>query len=209
MKMLSELSANQLIWFPELGIGYYPVVSTPYDASYFDKYVEMENTKIGLELNEARLNLVRTTLKKERLENDVIDIGIGSGAFVKELDNCKGYDINPKAVDWLKNRYLYRSPYVDKFSNATFWDSLEHIHKPKALLDNVENFVFISCPIYEDGEHILRSKHFRKDEHCWYWTHGGLITFMATFGFRYISSNKMESDIGREDISTFVFKRMK
>jgi hypothetical protein len=66
----------------------------------------------------------------------------------------------------------------------------------------------VSCPIYENSEHILRSKHFRKDEHCWYWTEQGLITFMRHYGFEVVESNRMESDIGREDIGTFVFKRI-
>lgn len=89
----------------------------------------------------------------------------------------------------------------------SFWDSLEHIHNPTDLLDCIENYAFISTPIYKDKEHILRSKHFRPDEHCWYFTKDGIINFMSNFGFYCIEYSNIETEIGREDIGSFVFKR--
>ncbi len=208
MKLLTELSANELQWFPELGIGYYPVKDAPYNKDYFDKYVAMEDSKIGVQLNSARIELVKLFTDKE-----VLDIGIGSGIFVSELNaegiDCSGYDINTHAVAWLNKHGLYKSPFTRPFKNATFWDSLEHIHKPKTILDNIEEYAFVSCPIYRDSEHLLKSKHFRKDEHCWYWTSNGLKVFMEHHNFKLVHSNQMESEIGREDIGSFVFRKSK
>lgn len=136
----------------------------------------------------------------------MLDIGIGSGLFVETCPNCYGHDINESAIAWLIDKGKYRSP-LKGANSMTFWDSLEHIHDPTVQLTGIKEYAFISCPIYEDSDHILRSKHFRPDEHCWYWTDEGLKIFMWAFGFTCIERNQMETDIGREDIGTYVFKR--
>lgn len=192
---------EKLLWLPNFGIGYYPVEDSPYDEAYWEKYIRMEDTDIGHQLNQARLEIVN------RYQWDsLIDIGIGSGAFIKELPNAYGFDINPSAVTWLKSVNKYKEPC--QIDCLTFWDSLEHIHNPTELLEKANKFVFISTPIYDDKAHILRSKHFRPDEHCWYFTKDGLIRFMSNFGFYCIEYSNIETEIGREDIGSFVFKRI-
>jgi hypothetical protein len=191
---------EKLLWLPEFGIGYYPVEDQPYDEQYWQKYLVMEQTDIGKTLNQARVNMV-----KEYEWNEIIDIGIGSGAFIKEFSNAYGFDINPNAIEWLKQNNKWKEPSnVDAMS---FWDSLEHIHNPTELLGNIKKYAFVSCPIYTDKDHILRSKHFRPDEHCWYWTYEGLIKFMSNFGFYLLEYSNIETLIGREDIGSFTFKR--
>ena len=135
-----------------------------------------------------------------------MDIGIGSGAFLQRW-NTYGYDINPKAIEYLIDNKLYRHPFKGGHG-ITFWDSLEHIHDPTMIIQGAKEYIFVSMPIYDDSNHILRSKHFRKDEHCWYFTENGLIMFMQYYGFECIEVNDMETQIGREDIKTFVFKRL-
>jgi len=200
MSLLDRFVDNQLIWMPELGIGYFPVTASPYDGEYFDRIKKNSATDIGMLLQKARVNLVNKYTKGE-----VLDIGIGSGLFLCRK-NTFGYDINPVAVDYLIEHRLYRHP-LKGANSMTFWDSLEHIHDPTMHLQGAREYVFVSCPIYKDAEHILRSKHFRKDEHCWYWTDEGLRRFMAYFGFECLESNDMETQIGREDIGSYVFKR--
>lgn len=200
--MLEKLQSTSLAWYQELGIGYYPVSEQPYDLAYFEKYKAMAETDIGKALNKARIDLVNKYTDK-----DVLDIGIGSGAFIKERLNTKGFDINPFAVEWLIENKLYKH-FFDNSNSLTFWDSLEHIHNPKMLLESAKEYVFISCPIYDGLNRLLESKHFRKDEHCWYWTHKGLINFMQYYGFEIIEMNWQESDLGRQDIASFVFKRI-
>lgn len=192
---------EKLLWLPDFGIGYYPVEDSPYDEAYWDKYQKMEDTEIGRNLNQARLDIVNRYQWV-----DLIDIGIGSGAFIKELPNSYGFDINPSAVEWLKSVDKFKEPSpVDCLS---FWDSIEHIHNPTALLENAKRFVFISTPIYKDKDHILRSKHFRPDEHCWYFTHQGIINYLGNFGFICIEYSNIETELGREDIGSYVFKRV-
>jgi len=201
MNLFQEFSESELSWIPALGIGYYPVKANPYNEAYFQAYNAIKETPIGLALNKARTELVN------KYTNDkVLDIGIGNGAFVEGRENTYGFDINPVAVQWLVDNGKYRHPF--RGANAlTFWDSLEHIHNPTLMLQGAKEFVFVSCPIYNDAEHVLGSKHFKRDEHCWYWTVEGLIRFMSAFGFQVQEVNWMETEIGREDIGTFVFKR--
>lgn len=200
--MFQNFASTTLNWLPQCGIGYFPVVEQPYDKAYFDKYQDMEETPIGLALNKARVDLVNKYTDKE-----VLDIGIGCGSFVKARPNTYGHDINPYGIEWLIQQDKFRSP-LKGANSLTFWDSLEHIHDPTLHMHGAKEYVFISCPIYKDADHILKSKHFRPDEHCWYWTHDGLQIFMWSFGFVLVEHNQMESEIGREDIGTFVFKRI-
>jgi hypothetical protein len=194
-----------LLWCEAVGIGYYPVdpKSTPYDEDYFAKYQVMEVTPLGDALVASRLALVRGRMSPA----DVIDIGIGSGAFVRAAD-CEGYDINPCAVSWLRENAKWHDPYDgDKVRAVCCWDSLEHIQIPSVLLNQVSEYVFLSIPIFRDADHVLRSKHFRKDEHYWYFTDLGLKRFMKYHGFDCVEQNAMETVLGREDIGSYVFRR--
>lgn len=189
---------------PECGIGYYPVKEQPYDAKYFERIKANSQTDIGKALNACRLALVARYLEPTE---QLLDIGIGCGAFVESRPNTFGYDINPVAIEWLVNARAYRNPY-QPIRAMTFWDSLEHIHDPSEILKNIEGYAFVSMPIYRSLDHLMTSKHRRYDEHCWYFTHDGIKLFMAAFGFELVEHNLMETEAGREDIGTYVFKRV-
>jgi hypothetical protein len=197
---IDALSADVLSWLPELGIGYFPVKESPYDQAYFDRYASYEGTEIEAALNKARVDFVN-----KYYQGWIVDIGIGSGAFVKAHGKAYGYDINPAGVQWLKERDLYIEP--SRMIAATFWDSFEHIEKPETVLDEVMVWAFMSIPLFDSHHHVMRSKHYRKDEHFWYFTYNGICKFMKLHGFNFIDFNRMETAIGREDIGTFAFKR--
>ncbi len=191
-----------LFWRKDLGMGFLELTETPYDAKYFEKYVGYANTDFGENLNNARVELVNRYSKNGCL----VDIGIGSGQFVEAIGGY-GFDVNPVAIEFLENRQLLLDPYSCKVDYATFWDSLEHIKDIAAILKNVRKYCFVSIPIFNNMEHVLESKHFRPDEHCWYFTHYGFIKFMDAHGFIVIEHNTMETDLGREDIGTYICKR--
>ena len=196
----SELAFEKLQWLPELGIGYFPVTESPYDQAYFDKYASYEGTVIEKALNEARVRFV-----KQHYSGWVVDIGLGSGTFVKAHGKAYGYDINPAGVQWLKERNLYVEP--RNIVAATFWDSFEHIENPADILDAVSDWAFMSIPLFDCHTHVMRSKHYRKDEHFWYFTYNGICKFMELHGFEFVDFSRMETEVGREDIGTFAFKR--
>ncbi len=209
-RVFEQLARDTLRWMPSLGIGFHPAVDeTIYDETYLAKYQGYEGTEMAEALTQARVDLVNRWLVPALA---VVDVGIGSGQFVLRCEarnrgNTYGYDINPSAKKMLKDVGLWLDPTAALVPAATFWDSLEHIPNPAFILQNVQRFVFISAPIYRDVEHVLRSKHFRPGEHCWYWTDDGMRNFMALFGFEQVEQNRMESDLGREDIGTYVFRR--
>jgi hypothetical protein len=200
--MLAEdMTRAALTWWPELGMGWYPVTESPYDAAYFEKYRQMDQTATGAALTEARVYFV-----SRYCEGTVCDVGIGGGRFVTEY-GARGFDINQEAVRWLIEQRAFADPYQTRFDALTFWDSLEHIHDIKGAVARAGRFVFVSLPIFTGHAHVLRSKHFRKDEHCWYFTRRGFVEFMDGEGFDLLECSLMEQALGREDIETFAFRR--
>jgi len=145
---------------------------------------------------------------------DLLDYGIGSGAFIERRNQfgrrTYGYDINAAGIAWLKARMLWLNVPIhnEPIRAMSLWDVLEHIDDFPAVLDKVSDWLFLSLPIFRDADHVLRSKHYRKDEHFWYFTRRGLINVMADLGFELIIESDMEIKAGREDIGAFAFKRV-
>lgn len=187
----------------DAGVGFLPVSESPYDAAYFDKYRRYADTEMGRAITQARVDLVRRHMGG----GTVCDVGIGCGAFV-EAAQCAGYDINPAGVAWLNERAAYRDPYAQDFDALTFWDALEHIPDVALMLTNARRWVFASLPIVPgDGPPNVGWKHWRKDEHCWYFTAAGFIRWMSGHGFDLVEANRAETALGREDIMSFALER--
>lgn len=203
--MLKRL-ANGIIWDESESLGYYPVdiKQQPYDADYFEKYVGYAQTELGRRITEARMALV----EKYVGQAVVVDVGVGAGQFVASRDNTFGYDVNPHGVRWLLDAHRWWDPWFVPMPNATFWDSLEHFKDPREILSRCESHAFISIPIFSGPDHAERSKHFRKDEHFWYFTHDSLVKLMSKAGFILVDESTTETDLGREDIGTFAFLRV-
>lgn len=220
MNLPSAAPPAGLVWFPEFEMGYYPVIDghngdSVYNQAYFDNYDKMGETDIGKQLTMTRLALVDRFWHMGPL----IDVGVGSLSFLNTRHRyCQGltygWDVNPVAVKILENRELLMNPEdltpepEGKPFALTFWDCLEHIKEPDKMLRNVR-WVFCSLPLFEGPAHVLRSKHFKPREHCWYWTRNGLINWMAQRGFTCREHNTAESLLGREDIHSFAFERLR
>jgi hypothetical protein len=219
MNLPSAAPQPGLAWFAEQGLGFFDTVEghngdSIYNAEYFANYEKMGDTDVGKRITTARLDLVNRFWRMGPL----IDVGVGALAFVNARDLlCDGltygWDVNPIAVRKLEERDLLLDPELltpepeGKPFALTFWDVLEHIKEPDRMLRNAR-WVFCSMPIYEGPEHVLRSKHFKPREHCWYFTRKGLIDFMAQRGFTCREHNTNESLLGREDIGSFAFERV-
>lgn len=207
--LLASLSEGRLIWLEEAGVGYFECDTTGvYDRAYFDRYAAQADTPLGQEIMSARVDLC------ERYGvASLLDVGIGSGAFLQEWWGVGGGgwgdDINPAGIAWLENQNKRRR--LDsglRHGAVTFWDVLEHFRDPTEALAQVGDLAFVSIPIFRDAAHVIASKHYRKDEHYWYFTRAGFIRFANRQGFRVLECNNMESLLGREDIETFVLQRV-
>jgi hypothetical protein len=196
--------SRRLIWFDDLGFGYYPVDQTeaPYDDAYFHRYRGYAATRMGHVLNAARISMV-----ERHWDGPVVDVGVGAGAFVEARQRTWGYDINPAAVHWLHSVERYWNPYIDPCQAVTMWDSLEHIPRFHDLLANVLGHVFVSLPVFKDPYEAVKSRHFRPTEHCWYFTPDGLKRLMADLGWSCLEENWNETVIGRDSIASFAFAR--
>jgi hypothetical protein len=196
---------RRLIWFQDLGLGYYPVspADEPYDQAYFDKYSGYAETDQGRALTASRIAFVDSMWRGE-----VVDVGIGCGAFVEARPYTFGYDINPAGVAWLHGKDRYWNPYTDPCFAVTMWDVLEHLADFPALLKNVSRYCFMCLPLFDNAADALGSRHFRPTEHRWYFTFSGLQREMAGLGWTLVTFNQDESDFhGRHQITTLAFRR--
>lgn len=189
------------LWCEDLGFGWHTRPTMDYTGSYFQKYRELDATEMGAALTRARLDLVR-----RHHNGPLVDIGIGGGRFVEE-SGAQGFDVNPEAVEWLEARGSFCDPYGDPVEAVTCWDSLEHLEDPSDLVFQVDQWVFVSMPIYQDEAHCRASKHYKPGEHVWYFTHDGLIEWFRRQGFFCMESSEVESELGREGIRSYAFRR--
>lgn len=200
-----KIIKNGLQWFLEEEFGFFDIQApSPYNGKYFENYAERAKTPIGIALTKARLDLVTKHIGSQPL----LDVGIGSGQFLfARKANTRGYDVNPKAIRLLLDEGMWQDPHFERPVNASCWDSLEHMRYPEHFLINVLSTLFVSIPIFSDLDHVLSSKHFKPDEHFWYFTKAGLLRWMDGQSFELLEENLMECTIGRENIGTFVFRR--
>ena len=196
---------DTLVWFDAYGMGMHTRPPISYAGSYWDNYRQLDATPMGEALTAARAALVRRhapSLDPATL----VDVGIGGGRFVEEM-GCMGCDVNPEAVAWLGARYSYLDPLRHPVEALTFWDSLEHIPDPVAIVSQARRWVFVSMPIYCSMEGVLNSPHYKPGEHLWYWTQAGLVDWFGRLGFVLRESNAQETALGRRGIISFAFER--
>jgi hypothetical protein len=195
----------ELRWDVNKQYGFLDIQPRDYDEAYFNKYQKYAETEMGKKLNDHRLDFVA----RNYLGN-LLDVGVGSLQFVLSRDHTFGFDVNPVAIQRLTDLHVYADPREIKFAAYSFFDSFEHIKDPSPMLDGMESgvIVFMSIPSFKDVNHVLRSKHFRPDEHFWYFTPQGLIRFMLDHGFVCIDIDNFEIRVGREDIMSFAFKKL-
>lgn len=158
---------------------------------------------MGTALTRARVELVG----KYVAPNTTLDIGIGGGRYVCESGG-QGYDVSTEARTWLIAQGRYWDPYQVMRNSVTCWDSLEHIPEPEKLLEKVREWLFVSMPIYDGMADVLQSKHYKPGEHLHYWTLPGFVTWCEAQGFELQEMDHAESELGREGITSFAFKRV-
>ena len=187
-------------WDDDKGWGFLRATE-PCTKDYWSEYRKLDRTPLGRVLTAIRAGMV---YKHCAPLTNILDVGIGGGAFVAET-KCFGIDINEHALDWLRRRNLLWSQ--GSLPIMTFWDSLEHLPNPGEYLSRATEHVFISTPIYHDEAHARASKHYKPNEHLWYFTDQGLHLFMREYAFKCVEQSTLETDAGREGIGSYVFRR--
>lgn len=186
------------------GVAYQSDMSyqVPYDTEYWDKCAGYEGKDIANKINAGRVALVN-----KYCTGEVLDIGVGCGEFIRSREGTYGYDINPRAVQWLKEVGKYREP--GEFAGYTFWDVIEHVENPDEYFRHVRPraWVFVSIPVFRSVAVVRASKHYRPGEHLYYFTGKGFVWWMARHGLDLVERATFEMDAGREDIYSFAFQR--
>lgn len=178
--------------------------SIEYGTEYFENYVKRADTDISCKINQARINL-----SEKYCDKCILDIGIGSGEFIRRSTmKVYGYDINPHGVAWLKERHLFVNPYEEMHKDVqgvSLWDTLEHIKNPQELFAKIPTgtFMFVSLPTFNDLTTLTSSKHYKPNEHYYYFTIPGFIRFITDSGFNCVEHNDDETKAGREGITSF------
>lgn len=175
-----------------------------YGVDYFDKCMSYEGQEIANKLNAGRVALVNRYVG----QNKVVDIGIGSGEFIKSRDNTHGLDVNPVAVAWLRSNGLWAGNF-QAYSGYAMWDVIEHIPSPEVYLGGIQlhRYLFVSIPVFEDLDRIRESRHYRPGEHLQYFTRRGFIEWMGMHGFMLLEVSDHETKAGRDSILSFAFRR--
>jgi len=181
-----------------------------YDEGYLGRVDAYEGSAIARAVNLGRCELLSRHLRPGA---SVLDIGAGSGAFVRAANAsgfaCKGFEVIPNATLRLRAAHLYAEDDPTGYDAVTLWDTIEHLEDPGPLLRSIDagSMLFLSLPIFDDLRAIRESKHYRPGEHLTYWTADGLVAWMTLYGFRLLESSDHETDAGRESIGAFAFMR--
>jgi hypothetical protein len=195
---------GELIIDIQKGMAYFPDKETiQYDTTYLDKIKTKTKKKV--------INKIRKELVDKLCPNGMIlDVGCGDLSFINTIHRAYGYDIIPETVHNLGDKYrnpIERIP--SDVKGLTFWDSLEHMPQPRLILDKVKDqTVFVSIPIIQDMRTVRQWTHYRPGEHLWYFTNNGFLDWMAKMGLMCIEHTEDETKAGREDIQSYVFRRI-
>jgi 2-polyprenyl-3-methyl-5-hydroxy-6-metoxy-1,4-benzoquinol methylase len=183
-----------------------------YNVKYYHKLNNYRKDPIKHDrINQARVELVNEYIPRWK---KVLDFGCGNGDFMTAVNKTHiliyGYDVMPDAIKNLKSEKAYLNPYQDDIrgiSGVCMWDVLEHLSEPKEILEIIPKgaYLFMSIPIFETLHDIKKSHHYRPNEHFWYFTHNGILAYMDMF--KLLEYNDIETDLGREGIRTYVFRK--
>lgn len=182
------------------------IVTASYDGSYFDKCASYSGSEIEDKLNYGRRSMVDRWVSHYEA---VLDIGIGSGAFIRARPNTWGTDINPRAVEWLHDQNKWAGNSFFLFRAFTMWDVIEHVPNPEDYIKQMKprSYLFVSIPTFKNLDQIRRSRHYRPGEHLYYFTEWGLPLWLEKYGFKLLDMSDFETKAGRDGITSYVFRR--
>lgn len=183
-------------------------VEAVYDEEYvrsrYDTYSTTE------EMSWLRANLVEVFCPCE--DGAVLDFGCGNGSFLKEMERRKwnAWGIDVSGYPFWMNEGLHRASHCGiSVDVVTFFDSLEHLPRPKTILKNLHcRYVVISLPwlptngitsIEEFVETFMAWKHRRYGEHLWHFNPATLAKMMEGAGFLPVHFDNIEDRIRKGD----------
>lgn len=194
------------------GIGYLPIeCSYNYDAHFFNRCKHQESIVINKQIVQWRIKQVQKAISYRKLKTYVVDVGIGSGHFLKELHRttpliAHGVDINEEAIKWLHQQHWWVVN-NQRYQVMTFWNSFQYIPVPQRYIEDYKPcFVVMSLPIFRSKEDACHSVLLDINKVYWYCSRAGLIEWMRRLGYGLLSEYDNErTQFHQRLMSTFVF----
>lgn len=192
------------------------VYDRQYVASRYDEYPTTEA------MSHLRANIVEVFCPCE--DERVLDFGCGNGSFLCEMGSrrwgCYGMDVSGYPFE--EEGFIEAAPNPSiPVDVVTFFDSLEHLPRPQAILGNLHcRYVVISVPwlpsegmsVEEFVECFMAWKHRRYGEHLWHFSPPTLEKMMQDAGFTMVHFGNFEDRIrkgdgSRPNVLTAVFEK--
>ncbi len=201
---ISYTSYTLLLICRECELIYSPSSKNVYDDEYLLHYKLYKRTEFSKLLQKARWDFIGKNIKSFK---SILDYGCGSDAFLVEAtdcmkDQCNLYSYDPYFMQ--DHKFLCER----KLDITTFFDSLEHMNRLDIISLLNSRYIVISIPILEKNQQLFEWKHFRPNEHIWYFTEDALIKLMTIkFNYKFILKDDFETQLGRDCILTFLFEK--
>lgn len=212
IRRYDAIEDGDLMLCPGPGVAYQRdmhLARVPYDEAYYQKCAGYEGSDIERALTAGRIAFVNKRIGPDRA---ALDIGIGSGAFIKARRHTYGIDINPRAVEWLREKNRYSDDF-GAFQTFTMWDVIEHVEMPDLYFRAMPegSWLFCCLPIFgavtSVSAPIRESKHYRPGEHLYYFSERGFVNWMREYRWELVERAEFETAAGRDSIVSFAFRK--
>ncbi len=193
-------------------------------SKYYDspRYISHSNSTQGI-INKT-YHLVRNIMLQRKMNllqkysssKEVLDIGCGTGYFLKVLKDNQystfGIEINEGARRFAIENFglIVKEPETlisgqinKKFGIISMWHVLEHIYSPKILLQSISKvlddngILVIAVPNYKstDANHYQSAwAGYDVPRHIWHFNPVSMSVFMNTCGFKLIALHRLPFD---------------
>jgi len=207
--VVSSEAKERLEWLD--GVGFLGIDKPiEYGYQHFLDCCEEEKKALFRDLTRHHINMVRKAVSFRKRKTICLDIGIGGGHFIREMNRItdietKGLDLNEYSIKWMNdNDYLSNR---DVYDILTFWGTFDKLSEPLRYVKEYKpKFVAMSLPIFEYKEQVLSSPLLKIGERQWFFTKLGLIGEMSRQNFSLLSTSGDDGHkYGLHRYQSFVF----
>lgn len=180
---------------------------------YTSDYAESQSTNI--EMSYLRLGVIAREMGFEALtDSRVLELGPGTGCMMEVMRrhclSVDGFDIAPTdhvTIDQDEARRRH-------WDLLIACDVIEHMPDINSIFDYTFDWAYISTPCRPDDIDLLANwRHFRPNEHLWYFTRDELSRWFDAKGYEVKYAGHVEDlirprwDREKPNISSFVIRR--
>jgi len=211
----------------ECGIGEseLPSLSRVYNEDYAHLYVSYLSQDLGHKIVKHRVQELQKLTNLFGWEShrcSTLDFGCATGIVVREARelglDAWGYE--PHAVFFNSHHALHVAPWIAINPESivstpfvvSFYDALEHLERVDKWLQLFQPIrIVVTLPVVPltmFSKDLPNWKHYKPDEHVWYFTDNGIHNFLAAHGYEVYEVEDFERKLGRLDALTVHARRI-